>query len=241
MPAALQARIGTSVGGVTALPAPNVSVACATAQPPCAWSPAPGGGLYYHSRGGAAAAPAVGDLRVRWEASDVAAVSFVAVQTRDASGEATLAPYTARSGHTCFLLAAGQVPASALLAEAQARNVAATWTLRALGCLFNYLGLAALAQPAAVALDAVPLLGPFLGDLVQFGARIAAALLSLAVCAFAIAVAWLAARPAVGVPMLLLACAAAAALVAARERQRRQLNGGAPADVVAAGYSAELT
>ncbi len=243
LPPALQARLGANAASMAPLPFANTSVACAGTPAACAWAPDGDAGLYYHATS-FTSSPAVGDLRVSWAFSRATAVSVIGVQVRvgdDASSEATFAPYIAKSGHSCFLLAAGLQPPEALIQAAQARNKAATWVLRILGILLNFFGIALFMKPLGVALDLVPLVGPFVSDLVQMGVGVAAGALSLALCSLTIAAAWLAVRPAIGVPLLLLSFAAAAGLVAARERRRRGAGGAAgSASPQAQGYSAEL-
>ena len=238
LPPALQARL--AAGPLPPLPFANTTLACGGADASsCGWQVDGQNGLYYHAGGSPGAAPTSGDLRVSWAASAVDAVSVIGVQSRGPDGNATLAPYFARSGHSCFLLEPGLLPPEAMIAAAKARNAAATWILRALGCVANFLGIRLFLQPLGVALDVVPFLGPFMSDVLEFGVGIAAALLSLTLCAFTIAVAWIAVRPAVGVPLLLLSMAATGALVAARERRRRA-GGGRVAPGAAGEYSAEL-
>ncbi len=232
LPPALVARLRAGV----LLPLANLSTSavCADAAA-CAWrlDTAAGGGLYYGASP-AAPAPAIGDLRVSWAYCKDTSVSVVGVQRRTPDGGATLSPYTARSGHTCFLLEEGLVPASAMIALAKARNASLTWTLRCLGCVMNYVGILLFLAPLGVALDLVPLVGPFISDLLSFGVGIVAAGCSLALCSLTIALAWLAVRPAIGVPLLLLSIAVTAAGAHARNRRRRQRAGSAT------GYSTEL-
>lgn len=58
--------------------------------------------------------------------------------------------------------------------------------------------------PLSVALDIVPFLGPFLGDLVSFGAGVISLPITLMLSLFTISVAWIAVRPALGVPLFLI-------------------------------------
>jgi hypothetical protein len=231
LPRDLQARLGAGAGATPQLPFADAARACGgalndTAPAGCAWSPDGASGLYYHSS--TLAPPSVGDLRVSWTFSDVTAVSVIGVQVRPSSGDGdvTFAPYYAKSGHTCFLLEAGLLPPEALIAAAKARNKAATWALRVVGCFLNWLGINLFFEPLGVLIDVVPFVGPFVSDVVAFGVGIAASVVSLTLCSFTIAVAWLVVRPAVGVPLLLLSVGAGGGLVAARERRRRAGGGG---------------
>ncbi len=244
LPAALQARLGGFP--LAPLPFSDAAPACgapanASRPPGCAWSGS-AGGLYYHDGASGDVAPAIGDLRVTWAASSVTAVSFIGTQTRSAAtGQPSLAPFYARSGHTCFLLEPGLLSPAAMIAAAKARNAALTWLLRALGCGLNWVGITLFLAPLGVLIDVVPIVGPFVSDLVAMGTGVAAAAVSLALCAFTIALAWLAVRPAVGVPLLLLSAAAAGGLAWARERRRRNAApGGADTWGHAGAYSAEL-
>jgi hypothetical protein len=229
LPQELQARIGAGAGAMPPLAFADAGRACggalnATPPPGCSWSPDGASGLYYHA--GSLASPAVGDLRVSWAASDVTTVSVIGVQVRAAADDVSFAPYYAHSGHTCFLLEAGLLPPEAMIARAKARNAALTWALRAVGCFMNWLGINLFFEPLGVLIDVVPFVGPFVSDVVAFGVGVAASVVSLALCSFTIAVAWVAVRPAVGVPLLLLSLGAGGGLVAARERKRRAGGGG---------------
>ena len=183
-------------------------------QPPCAPPPAAcrwsvmaiGGTTYYYYTSGwdRMGVSDVGDMRVALRSSTATAVSVLAVQQGAGAGAPTFAPYVARSGHSCFLLDVGTASAAQMTAEALARNAAATWALRLLGFVMMWVGLLLVLKPLSVAADLVPLVGPFIGDLVSIGAAAVTAPIAASLSLLTAAFAWVAVRPALGVPLLFL-------------------------------------
>lgn len=221
LPAALQASLGAS----TPVPVPDPSALCAEQQTPCPWTSS-GGALYWSYNGGGAPAssPNIGDLRISWKDSSDTTASVIATQapSGDVNGSRTFSRYVAKSGHACFLLETGLVSAPDMIQRAKERNAAATWILRFLFILLNWMGLSSVLRPLCVAIDLFPFAGPVIGDVVALGQSIASAGVSLSICSFVIAVSWLALRPAIGVPLLLLAIGVGGGLAVAVRRQRRR-------------------
>ena len=207
-------------------PPPTPPIPPHLAPPPtvasCPWTAA-GGVLYYSSAPGNAPAtsPRVGDIRLSWTQNADTSASVIAKQVLPSSGTVrTFSSYTAKSGHTCFLLEEGVVGAPEMIARAKARNAALTWFLRILGILLNWAALSAIVHPLCVAIDLFPFAGPIISDLVAVGQSFVSAIASFVICFFVIAVSWLAVRPLIGVPLLLLAVVGIGALVQLVRRQR---------------------
>ncbi len=152
-----------------------------------------GGHLYF---GADPANPAVGDHRVRFEIVKPKEVTVVARQ----AGK-TLEPYMARSGGEVDLIRDGEHAAEAMFLMAHDENRFATWLLRFLFFVLMAAGLSLLLRPATVIADVVPFAGRLVGAGLGFVAIIVAAALSC----ITIALAWLAFRPLIGVPLLLVA------------------------------------
>lgn len=158
-----------------------------------------GESIYLPASGAAAPAqdePQVGDVRIRFEAVKPAEVSVVAVQRG-----AGFAAWTGPEGSTVEDLAMGAQTAEQMFAALESQNRMLTWILRAVGFAMMAFGLAMIFAPLAVAADVVP----FVGDLLRLGTGLFAGVVAAALSLTTIAVGWLAYRPLVGIPLLVLA------------------------------------
>lgn len=167
--------------------------------------------------------PNVGDMRIRFEAVMPAEVSVVARQRGNG-----FTAWMGSEGSTVEDLAMGTQSAEQMFAALERQNQIFTWILRGVGFAMMAIGLSMLFAPFAVAADVLP----FLGDLLRLGTGIFAAVVAAALSLTTIAVGWVAYRPLVGVPLLLLAIAALVFLLRAG-RARREADpaagGAAPA------------
>ncbi len=171
--------------------------------------------LYLPAAGSAAGGePQVGDQRIRFEAAPATEVSIVALQRGDGFGA-----WTGSEGSSVLDLSMGVLSAEQMFAALESQNRALTWILRGVGFAMMVIGLSMLFAPLAVAADVVP----FIGDLLRFGTLLFATTVSLALSLITIAVGWVAYRPLVGVPLLVMAIAALAGLLwAGRSRRSRE-------------------
>ncbi|MBR9971283.1 TMEM43 family protein [Magnetospirillum sulfuroxidans] len=151
---------------------------------------------------GAADDPKVGDFRVAYSLVPAAEISIIARQNR-----ATLEPHHTRNGEELLIVRPGVVGADTMFAEAERDNAILTWILRLVGWLVMLFGFVMLSR-LLVALAAVI---PLLADIVAGGIFLVALPLSLCLSLVTIALAWIAFRPLIGIPLLVLAGAAAAA------------------------------
>jgi hypothetical protein len=155
--------------------------------------------------------PRVGDVRIRFEAVPASDVSVVALQ----HGEG-FAPWTGPEGSTVHDLAMGVRTADQMFAALESENRTLTWILRGVGFLMMAFGLSMFFAPLAVAADVVP----FVGDLLRLGTGLFAGVVAAALSLTTIALGWLAYRPLVGVPLLILAVALLALLFRAGRARR---------------------
>lgn len=161
-----------------------------------------GGGFY---RGQDPANPAIGDLRVTFEAVHAQVFSVVASQVGS-----TLAPYHAANGYQIALLKFGVVNAAALFAEKTQEERIITWALRGVGFILMVIAFALMAGPVATLFAVVP----FLEGIVEAGTFLVALTFAVPVTLATIAIAWAAHRPLIGA--VLLAAALVSLLVLSR-------------------------
>lgn len=144
--------------------------------------------------------PAVGDVKVRFEVVKPGAVSILARQI-----QTTFEPYAVKGLGSIELLEAGTVSAEGMFAAAETENTIVTWLLRLAGFVMMFIGLALIANPLSVLADVVP----FIGSVVGAGIGLISFFIAAALSFVTIALAWLAFRPLIGVPLLVAALACA--------------------------------
>lgn len=154
---------------------------------------APGGLLYI---GKDPANPAIGDIRITFKVAPSGPVSIIARQIED-----TFEPFSIPKLGTIELLQTGTVSAETMFQKEQEGNTLLTWILRLVGFVMMLFGLQLVASPLSVLASIIPLLG----DIVGAGTGIIALALALPLTLVTIALAWLAYRPLIGIPLLLLA------------------------------------
>jgi hypothetical protein len=173
------------------------------------------GGVYL---GRDPSAPAIGDIRIRYEIAPLGPLSIVGMQ----AGEG-LRAYQTRAGDRLLLVDRGTVPADQMFKDAVAANTVLTWVLRVAGLLLLALGFALAMGPVAVLADVIP----FLGSLVRAGTGIVAVFLAVIVGTVVIAVAWFWYRPLLAAAVIV--CGFAIAAVIARLGRARSKAAPAPA------------
>ena len=154
---------------------------------------APGGMLYV---GADPQAPVVGDLRIAFQMAPSGPVSIIAGQ----NGK-TFEPFAVGKHGTIELLESGTLSAAAMFQKEKEGNVVLTWILRLVGFVMMVIGLMLIANLFSVLASIVP----FFGDIVGAGTGILAFLIALPLTLVTIALAWLAYRPLIGIPLLLAA------------------------------------
>jgi hypothetical protein len=152
----------------------------------------------YLTSADALAAPAIGDVRIRFQRAPLGMASVMAAQ-RDGS----LEPFAARSGEL-LLVERGEVGAEAMIVAAESRNAGLGWALRAGGFAAYWVGFGLMFAPISSVLGRVPLLGGigrFAVGVVSFGLAFVLSLLT-------IVSGWLFHRPWL-FGLIILACVAA--------------------------------
>ena len=154
--------------------------------------------------------PAIGDIRIRFERSDLVEASFVGAQRGNA-----LVGYRTTNGRTLFLGDIGIVPAAAMFDAAQSENTIITWLVRLGGLVGLFAGFAAILSIFGVIGDIVP----FVGSIVRLGTTAIALVLTLLVGPVIIALAWIAYRPVLAVTIIAIAVAVIGAIVYTRRNR----------------------
>ena len=139
--------------------------------------------------------PEIGDVRVRLRVLPPGPVTVIAAQ----SG-ATFAPYATDAGKPISMISAGTRSSEEMFEEAQQTNVMWTWIIRFGGFMAIFMGLSLVLGPLRVVADRIPLLG----RIFSAGLGLISFLVAAALSTVTIAAAWIAARPLLGVILLLV-------------------------------------
>jgi hypothetical protein len=144
--------------------------------------------------------PTIGDVRIHYLYAPEQDISIVAQQQGGSFG-----PFSVSNNRGSIqMLSPGLLDAQDMFSAAQSENATATWLLRGLGVLGLFMGFYLILRPLIVLGDVVPLAGRVL----DAGATLLAACLSIFCGLLIIALAWLYYRPFIGVSLLLIAGAA---------------------------------
>lgn len=164
--------------------------------------------------GSAGAEPEIGDKRIRFEVVPQGTISIIAAQ----SGS-DLKPWQSRRGKGYIRVQAGSHRVEEMLTQAESEISFRTWLLRAGGWLLMSFGMITVLTPIAVIGDVVPFLGNLIGGGIKFFSILFSGIFALLI----IGIAWVAARPLVGIPVLL----AAVALMGLQWKRARHKNAAA--------------
>ena len=140
--------------------------------------------------------PEVGDMKVSFEAVKAHEVSVVAAQ----KGSSFVA-WTAKNGNRIFLQSDGAHSAEEQFEGAKSGNKMIAWLLRLVGFLMMMAGIKGVLAPLKVLTDVLP----FLGAIVGWANGLIAFLVALPLTLITIGLAWLAYRPLIGIPLLVVA------------------------------------
>jgi len=165
------------------------------------------GGIYV---GGSATSPQIGDLKIRFERTDLAEASFVGKQQGD-----TLVAYTSSNGREVFLSAAGKRNAAAMFEDAQTENTIITWIIRVAGLIGIFIGFQLFFGLFGVIGDVIP----FIGSLVRAGTGLIALVLTLIIGPIVIAIGWIAYRPLLAFAVIGVGIALAALVIFLRRKR----------------------
>lgn len=143
------------------------------------------------------ASPKVGDTRISFQVVPAGMVSIIAGQ----QGNLINRSWTDSTGTAYSRVQTGSHSKAAMIAQAEQEVKMLTWILRFVGWLVMSAGLGMVMSPLRVLADVLPFLGRVVGAGIGLICGLIAAVLSL----ITIAVSWLAVRPLIGIPLLVVA------------------------------------
>lgn len=150
-------------------------------------------GLYFGSN---PQYPQIGDTRVSFDVVKEGPISVLAKQVGGG-----LDTYGTKNGGSIFILKQGTISAMVMFDQAVSENKAITWLLRFVGFALMGFGFHLITKPLEVATDIIPIVG----CLVERGLDMLAFILAFLLSSIVIAISWLAYRPLICVPVLVVA------------------------------------
>ena len=167
--------------------------------------------------------PAVGDMRISFLSSEVTKASMLGRQQGDA-----MVSYTARNGTRIDRMFAGERSGAEMVAQLQAENTATTWLLRILLTVLVCIGFSMFFTPVQTLVSIIPFLGKFLGKATKTVAGVIGGIVGVTLSLLVIAISWIAVRPLVGIPLLLVTAGLIVLLV--RYRKSKAIEAPQPAE-----------
>lgn len=137
--------------------------------------------------------PAIGDYRISWSVVPVGTVSIIAQQS-----DKSFRPYQTKAGDSIDSLTNGNVSAEMMIADAQKSNQVLTWMIRIGGIVAIIMGLSMLMSLIRIVASILP----FLGRIADASIGLIAVVVWLAIGILTIAIARIAARPVIGISLL---------------------------------------
>ena len=162
---------------------------------------------YNTATASSAAQPNIGDTRIFFEVVLPDTVSIIArlYPDTDRDGDHELGSHSTAQGSQLLLIERGVYTAEEMFVQAENDNTATAWILRIVGFFLMVFSILLILQPLATIVDIVP----FVGDFIQSSMEnclfpMIAVIIALPTCLFVIALAWLAYRPAIAIPIMLI-------------------------------------
>ena len=143
--------------------------------------------------------PAIGDIRISFHSSEVKRASMLGKQQGDA-----IVSFTAKNGTRIDRMFAGEISGAEMVGQLQAENKAATWLLRILFTVLVCIGFSMFFTPVQTLTSMIPAIGKFLGKATQKVAQVIGGIIGTVLSLLVIAISWIAVRPLVGIPILLV-------------------------------------
>eukprot|EP01065_Artemidia_motanka_P009756 TRINITY_DN1503_c0_g1_i1.p1 TRINITY_DN1503_c0_g1~~TRINITY_DN1503_c0_g1_i1.p1 ORF type:complete len:594 (+),score=170.01 TRINITY_DN1503_c0_g1_i1:120-1784(+) len=119
-------------------------------------------------------------------------------------------------------ISSGSKTGDEYLDELESDNTTTTWVLRFVGFLIMWCGLQLCVAPISLAPEAIPVVGEFIGALIGKILMVATCCLAIGLTLMVVAIAWLAFRPAIGIPLLLVCCLSMGAVAFLANYKRKE-------------------
>ena len=142
----------------------------------------------------------VGDMRLSWSVNEASIVSILAVQGNDVTRN-SFKPFVSSNGVEIYRLMEGKHTATEMHDQLAAENYFLTVLLRVVGFLLMWFGLSSVFSPLVALAEFIPMVGGVLGDLVGSTICCATCFLALFFSLTIIAVAWIAHRLVIAIPL----------------------------------------
>ena len=144
-------------------------------------------------------------------------------------------PHTTQSGCsycTIGTIVDGSKTGDVILDELESANKAMTWILRFVGWLVCWVGLQMVVGPVAVVPEFIPFIGDIIGGIIGSILCCLTCIVATSLSMLVIAIAWLAYRPIIGIPLICVFClgVVAATLFIKKQREKKKAGGYAPMD-----------
>lgn len=143
--------------------------------------------------------PDVGSIRVSWESSNITQASALAKQ----SGTA-LVNYTTKNDIAINRIFAGDMTGADMVQAMRDANKMGTWFFRILLTILICIGFSMIFGPVNVLVSLVPFLGKYIGKVTTKVSQIFGAIIGGALSLVVILISWIAVRPIVAIPLLLI-------------------------------------
>lgn len=153
-----------------------------------------------------------GDVRVTYTVFNATEASVLAKQTGAATGD-SLSPWESPydKSYTMYMAEDGERSAIDMLLDAEKANAALTWLLRLLSYIMSFVGLQISLSPITTLLSTVPCFGGCFSAMAGTALCMLSCLVASTCWLLVVGASWVAFRPEIGVPLLVLAAAAFAA------------------------------
>jgi hypothetical protein len=143
--------------------------------------------------------PNIGDLRVLWRQGSTNTATLFGTQSGN-----SIMTYITKNGTNIDWVVSGETTLAKMVQSKIEGNKVTTWILRILLIVLVCVGFIMIFTPIKILISYIPFIGKFLGAVAGFVAKLVGGILGLALSFLVIAVSWIAVRPAVGIPILVI-------------------------------------
>jgi len=171
---------------------------------------------------GSSSSPKVGNIRISFMKSNVKNASMLGKQQGDA-----IITYETKNGTHINYISAGEKSGAVLVSELRTLNSFITWFLRIVLTILVCAGFTMLFSPVHVLVSFIPFLGKYIGKATTVVAQVIGGIIGTVLSLLVIAISWIAVRPLVAIPLLLISAGLIVLLV--RYQKKKVANAPAPA------------